>query len=309
MSEITHSWWPLKYRPSTIDEYVGNDAFITKVKGWINSGEINHLLLHSTVGGTGKTSAAWLIAKSIDADVLYINASKDNGIDIIRDKILPFASNMGFKSWKVVILDEAEGLTQNFQLALKATIEDYSITTRFILTTNNVDAILQPIRSRCSEFEINSPPRAKIAKRLQQILHNENISYDIKDIVNVVNDFYPDQRSMINYLQDNSIDGKFTYIGTVNNNEYGSMIVDLLISIKSAKDIFVEIRQLVADHKIKRFESIYKYLYDNIDTFANKSVGAVILAIADGQYKDVHVVDKEINFMAVIVNIINIIKG
>lgn len=308
---IENSWWAEKYRPTTIKDYVADPEFLSKIEGWIEKGEINHLLLYSEKSGTGKTTLAKMLANSLDADVMYINASSENNVDTVREKITTFVSTIGFARWKILILDEFPQFSLAGQSALNAVMETYSKHCRFIITGNYVEKILPSIRSRCTQFQIESPPKTAILKRMQYILDSENVTYENKDIAVVIKDFYPDQRSIINYLQDNSVGGKFNLSKSVAIiNDYCNSVIELLQSKKSAKDLFVEIRQLIANAKVRQFNDLFKILFEQLDSFTpDGKKGLVIIAIADAQYKDAFVTDKEINAMALIVNILNIIKG
>jgi DNA polymerase III delta prime subunit len=311
MSNLINSWWPEKYRPKNIDEYVGESEFKDKIRGWIDNDEINHLLLYSEKPGTGKTTCAKMIAASLDADVLYINASMENNIDMVREKITNFVSTIGFKKWKIVICDESDFLTANAQASMRAVLETFSKSSRFIFTANYVERLIPAIRSRCTQFQIQTPPKLQILNRMKFILDSENVKYADKDIATVIKEFYPDQRSIINYLQDNSFSGEFK-ISTQNIiiNDYVGKIVEIFKAGKDAKSMFTNIRQLIADSKVKQFNDLYRYLFDNLDEYAGDGKkGLIILSLAEGQYKDSLVIDKEINAMATIVNILNIIKG
>jgi replication factor C small subunit len=143
-----HTLWVEKYRPEELAGYVGNHAIIEKVRIYLESGDVPHLLFYGTAG-TGKTTLAKLIAKNIDCDLMYINASDENNVDTVREKIKSFASTIGFRQWKLIILDEADYLTPNAQAALRNLMETFSKTTRFILTCNYVEKIIDPIQSRC----------------------------------------------------------------------------------------------------------------------------------------------------------------
>lgn len=307
---IKNSWWAEKYRPTTVDEYVADPEFATKLRGWIEKGEIPHLLLYSEKSGTGKTTAAKLIASQLDADVLYINASDDNNIDTVRDTIKQFVSTVGFSRWKIVIGDEFSRFTPAGQSALNGIMETFSRNARFILTCNYIEQVLPSIQSRCTKFQIETPPKTAILKRLQFILESENVAYDVKDVATVIKELYPDQRSIINYLQDNSGTGTLVMsTAHIVKSEIGSAIVDELNSGQPSKTIFTKIRQIIADSKIRQFTEVYRYLFEHLDGYVpDGKRGMVILSIADYQYKDAFVVDKEINIMALIVNILNIIK-
>ncbi len=148
--------WVEAFRPDTLDGYIGNEHIIEKVRIFISNGDVPHLLFYGTAG-TGKTTLAKIIAGSVDADIMYINASDENSVDAVRDKIKRYASTVGFKRWKIIILDEADYLTPNAQAALRNLMETYSKTTRFILTCNYVEKIIDPIQSRCQTFAIMPP--------------------------------------------------------------------------------------------------------------------------------------------------------
>jgi len=309
---MQNNWWPEKYRPKTISDYVGNPTFVEKMELWLKNGEIPHLLLYSEKSGTGKTSAAKLIADALDADVMYINASNENSIDIVREKITSFVSVIGFNKWKIVICDEFSYFSLNAQSALNSILETYSKNCRFIFTANYIEKILPSIVSRCAAFEISTPPKVEILKRMCGILKQENIQYTEKEVAQVIKDFYPDQRIMINYLQDNSQTGTLKIpADNIVINDYCKLILAELTNTKQpVKTMFVNIRQIMADSKVRDFTDLYKHLYRKLDDYTiDGQKGLVILAIADGQYKDAFVVDKEINAMATITNIINIIKA
>jgi DNA polymerase III delta prime subunit len=310
MSNLKNSWWAEKYRPTELSEYVSDDEFKRKIEHWLEVGEINHLLLFSEKPGTGKTTIAKLIANKLDADVLYINASSENNVDMVREKITSFVSTIGFKRWKIVICDESDYLTINAQASLRNIIESFSKSSRFIFTCNHVERIHPAIRSRCTQFQIESPPKIEIAKRMKFILESENVKFSPKDLAVVITEFYPDQRSIINYLQDNSLNNELV-LSTQNIivNDYCNKIVEIFNSKATVKQIFNDVRQTIADSKIKYFNDLYRYLFDELDKYCGDGKkGLVILALAEGQYRDGLVIDKEINAMATIVNILNIIK-
>ena len=151
MNNTENTLWVEKYRPDTLEGYVGNEHILQKVKIYIENEDVPHLLLYGQAG-TGKTTLAKIITNQIDCDVMYINASDENSVDAVRDKIRGFASSMGFRKWKVVILDESDYLTPNAQAALRNLMETFSKTTRFILTCNYVEKVIDPIQSRCQTF-------------------------------------------------------------------------------------------------------------------------------------------------------------
>ena len=301
---MSNSLWVEKYRPDTLEGYVGNEHILEKVKIYIQNEDVPHLLLYGQAG-TGKTTLAKIITNQIDCDLMYINASDENSVDAVRDKIRGFASSMGFRKWKVIILDEADYLTPNAQAALRNLMETFSASTRFILTCNFVEKVIDPIQSRCQTFAITPPSKKDVAKRLNDILTTEGIEFEMSDLAFTVNSGYPDIRRVLNAAQRQVINGKLVIDkqSTLEAN-YTEKVVQELMSNNDAKTKFTNVRQIIADSGVKSFEPLYRTLYDRVDDYGKGKVGQTILNIADGQYKDAMVVDKEINVMAMMLNII-----
>jgi replication factor C small subunit len=296
--------WVEAFRPDTLEGYIGNEHIIEKVKIFIANGDVPHLLFYGTAG-TGKTTLAKIIAGSVDADVMYINASDENSVDAVRDKIKRYASTVGFRRWKIVILDEADYLTPNAQAALRNLMETYSKTTRFILTCNYVEKIIDPIQSRCQTFAITPPSKTDVAKRLVQVLEENGVKYDIKDVAAIINASYPDIRRAINAAQASVVNGVLQLDkASAFQANYMTEILETLCNARDKKAAFTKIRQIIADSKVKDFTALYTFLYDNLDAFAAGHIGPCILIIAEAQYKDASVVDKEINIMAMFINLI-----
>ena len=304
MAEVKkHDLWVEAFRPSTLDGYIGNESLIEKAKIWIANNELPHLLLYGTAG-TGKTTLAKILANALDSQIMYINASDTNSVDTVREQISRFASSVGFNRWKIVILDEFDFMTPNAMAALRNIMETYSKSTRFILTCNYVEKVIDPIQSRCQVFAITPPSKTEVAKRLVTVLESEGIEYDIKDVVAIINSSYPDIRRAINAAQGSVRDNKLQLdkASAIQAN-YMSEILEVLKNPKDKKVAFTKIRQIIADSKVKDFTPLYRFLYDSIDDFATGSIASVILVIAETQYQDATVVDKEINVMAMFVKI------
>ena len=304
MSNNENTLWVERYRPSGLEGYVGNEHIIQKVNIYIENNDVPHLLLHGEAG-TGKTTLAKIIVNAIDCDYLYINASDERGIDTLREKIRGFAASVGFKTWKVVILDESDYLTKDAQAALRNLMETFSKSTRFILTCNYPEKVIDPIQSRCQTFEIIPPTKKDVAKRLNDILINEGIQFEMQDLAVIVNSGYPDIRRVINAAQRQVINGKLVIDKQSSiESTYSEKIVDILKSGADTKNKFTQIRQILADSKVRDYTKLYSTLYERVDEYAGNKVGTTIVNIAEAQYKDSLVVDKEINVMAMFVNIL-----
>lgn len=297
--------WVEKYRPNQLADYIGNEHIKDKVKIYLDNEDVPHLLLAGPAG-TGKTTLAKLIASNLDCDLLYINASDENSIDVMRDKIKSFSSSIGFRKWRLVILDESDYITQNAQAALRNLMETFSKNCRFILTCNYVEKIIDPIQSRCQTFLVVPPSRKDVAVHIAKILTKENVSYTPEDLVTVINSGYPDIRRILNSCQRQVIEGNLV-IDKQSMVEAGYMdkILEVLKHNKDKKKAFAEIRQIIADSKVRDFTHLYKFLYDNLDEFAVGHIASVILIIAEHQALENQVVDKEINVAAMMVKLVN----
>jgi len=307
MEEIKNTLWVEKYRPSKLDSYIGNQHLRSKVKVYIESGDLPHLLLYGRAG-TGKTTLAKLLVNNIECDYLYINASDENSVDVVRDKVKNFASTLGFKEMKVIILDECDYITPNAQAALRNLMETFSKNCRFILTCNYVERIIDPIQSRCQSFQIIPPDRKEVAVHLNTILTKEGVKSDIEDIVTIVNGGFPDLRRVINAAQRQVVDGKLVIDeGMSIQNDYKNQVLEIL-KTQDKKNCFKNIRQLLADSKVTDFSDLFRLLFDTVDDWGRGHVAECILVLAQYQQSDAVVVDKEINIMAMFIEIIGKVK-
>ena len=307
MSEIKNSLWVEKYRPSNLDSYIGNEHLKSKVKVYLESGDLPHLLLYGRAG-TGKTTLAKLLVNNIDCDYLYINASDENSVEVVREKVKNFASTLGFQTMKVIILDECDYITPNAQAALRNLMETFSKHCRFILTCNYVERIIDPIQSRCQSFQIIPPDRKQVAVHLGNILTKEQVESEIEDIVTIVNGGYPDIRRVINASQRQVVGGKLVIDeGMAIQNDYKNQVLDIL-KTQDKKNSFKNIRQLLADSKGTDFSDLFRLLFDTVDDWGRGHVAECILILAQYQQSDAVVVDKEINIMAMFIEIIGKVK-
>ena len=312
MSDVKHTLWVEKYRPDNLDSYIGNEHLKSKIKLYLENGDLPHLLLYGRAG-TGKTTLAKLLVNNIECDHLYINASDENSVDVVRNKVRNFASTIGFKDMKVIILDECDYITPNAQAALRNLMETFSKHTRFILTCNYVERIIDPIQSRCQSFQIVPPSRKEVAVHLTSILKEEEADFEMDDVATLVNGGYPDIRRVINFAQRQIVDGKLSIDQNnlvavdLNVNVFSSQIVNVL-KAESKKDAFVTIRKMLADNQISDFADLFRLLYDEVDDYGKGHIAECILTIAKYQLSDAQVVDKEINAMAMLIELLGVIK-
>jgi replication factor C small subunit len=296
-----HSLWIEKYRSETLEQYIGNDAIKDRIADCIAKNDIPHFIFSGTAG-TGKTTLAKLIVNNIKCDYLYLNASDENGIDMIREKVKGFASSASFNPIKVVILDEADFLTQPAQAALRNIIEEYSMNTRFILTCNYVERLIEPLQSRCELHILKPPTKGAVAKHIcTNILDAEGVTYEMSDVAKVINEFYPDVRSIIKVLQSNVKDSKLT-ITTLDDN-WCKQLVQILN--KRDTKAWYQIRQLVADAQVDDFQIAYRYMFDNLAEFSYGHDAEISVILDDFIWRAGVVPDKEINAMACIAKILD----
>jgi len=299
-----HTLWIEKYRSENLEQYIGNDAVKTRIAGCIAKNDIPHFLFAGTAG-TGKTTLAKLIVKNIQCDYLYINASDENGIDIIRDKVKGFASTSTFQPLKVVILDEADFLTQPAQAALRNLIEEYSVTTRFILTCNYIERLIEPLQSRCEIHILKPPTKGDVAKHVcTNILDVEEVKYEIADVATIIKEYYPDVRSIIKVLQQNVRDSKLS-IAALNIN-WTKQLIQILK--KRDKDAWYQVRQLVADAQVDDFQVAYKYMFEQLPEFSYGHDAELSVVLDEHIWRAGVVPDKEINFAAAIAKILETTK-
>ena len=296
-----------KYRPSKLENYVGNENIKNSISKYLDQNDIQNLIFYGPAG-TGKTTLAKLCVQNLNCDHLYINASDERGIETIRDKVQGFASVASFKPLKVVILDEADFLTIQAQASLRNIIETFSRTTRFIMTCNFVERIIDPLQSRCQVLKIVPPTKKDVAKHLNWILQQESIEHDINDLVPLVNQYYPDLRKCINTIQFSTQENtlKLDKSILVSSNYIDKVINALSEGSKYNKiDCYNDIRQIIADANVDDFDELFKALYERASEYLQNKEGTASILINEHQYKANFRIDKEINTMSLIQNLIN----
>lgn len=301
--------WVERYRPKTLNEYVFKDAKQKKiVEQWIKEGSIPHLLFHGSAG-TGKTTLAKVLIHDLgveDADVLYINASRDNGVDMIRERITRFGSSMPWGEFKIILLDEADYISPNGQAALRGVMEEYHSVVRFILTCNYANRIIPAVKSRLQEFHITNQDQTDFTARVAEILINEGVEVDLDTIDSYVRATYPDLRKTINSVQQNVTDGKLTppESSTDLASDWRLQMVGLFREKKLR-----EARQLICNNATPEdYDDIYKFLYRNLDFFGSddSTQDAAIVVIRNGMVKHTQVADPEINLAATMIELENL---
>lgn len=306
MDRSKETIWVEKYRPETLDTYIGNEAMKAQFARYIADQDVPHLLL---VGppGTGKTTAAKILLSQIPSDTLRLNASLDNNIDTVRTRIASFASTLSFteNQLKLIFLDEFDGFTLPAQNGLRGYMEKYPKNVRFILTANHVERIIDPIQSRSQVFKIVPPSKTDVAKHVAKILKGEGVEFDIPSLKLIVDAHFPDIRRIIGDCQRQSVGGKLSVDQQSLIESDGKLkLVEILKSDLPITKQIAALRQLIADSNIRDFSDVYRLLYDRVTEIAPKNIPAAILAIGKGQLQDSQVVDKEINMICTLIELI-----
>jgi replication factor C small subunit len=298
--------WVEKYRPKKITQYVFRDEHQrNQVQTWVKEGSIPHLLF-SGAAGIGKTTLAKVLCNELgieEFDLLEINASRENNVETVRDKIINFVQMMPFGPFKVVLLDEADYLTPNAQAILRGVMETYSSTSRFILTCNYPNRIIPAIHSRCQGFHVEKTDQTEFTARVATILVEENVEFDLDTLDTYVKVTYPDLRKCINMVQQN-VNNNVLVAPTTGDAGGADYKVEMVELFKKGK--IKEARKLLcASARPEEIEDIYRWMYDNLDLFGkdDETKDQALLIIKQGLVDHTLIADPEINLAAVLVKL------
>jgi len=298
--------WTEKYRPDALNDYVFRDsAQKNQVQGWVDSGAIPHLLFSGSPG-VGKTTLAKILIKQLginEYDILEINASRENSVDNVREKITNFVATMPFGEFKIVLLDEADYISPNGQAALRGVMETYASTARFILTCNYPNKVIPALHSRCQGFHIDKIDTTEFTARIATVLVTEQVEIDIDTLDSYVKATYPDLRKCLNLVQMNTVDGKLLKPQESDNAtaDYRLAVVDLF---KQGK-IMDARKMLCSQVRPEEMDEVFRWMYDNLELWGNTQdkQDAAILVIAKGLRAIPLVADQEINLSATLVEL------
>lgn len=298
--------WVDKYRPNKLDGYVWRDnAQRKQVESWITEKSIPHLLLTGTPG-IGKTTMAKMLVNELgvqDADVMEVNASRETGIDFIRNKIIPFISSIAWGPFKVVLLDEADRLSPQAQDSLKGIIEQYSAYARFILTCNNANMVVPALHSRCQQFHFNKLDQTEFTARAATILVGEDVEFDLETLDLYVSSTYPDLRKCINLLQQNTNNNQ---LHSPHKEDAGSLDYKFeMVELFKAGKISEARKLLCSKARPEEMNDIYRWMYDNVEVFGKDEAtqNKAILIIKQGLVDHTLVSDVEINLAATLIRL------
>jgi replication factor C small subunit len=293
--------WTEKYRPKDLDGYVFRDqAQKEQVATWVKEKAIPHLLF-SGAPGVGKTTLAKILIHQLeidDYDVLEINASRENSVDTIRDKISGFVQTMPFGDFKVVLLDEADYISPNGQAALRGVMETYHASARFILTCNYPNRVIPALHSRCQGFHIERIDQTEFTARMAKVMLEEGVEFELDVLDTYVKATYPDLRKCLNTCQMNSTSGK---LDKPHGDEGGSQEYKLEVVTMFKAGKIKEARQLLCKNaRPEEMEDMFRWMYDNLDLWgqSDEQRDAAIIVIRNGLVNHAMVADPEINLSA-----------
>jgi len=301
--------WVEKYRPKTIEECILPESTKNMFRDFLNKGEIPNMLLAGPPG-IGKTTVAKALCNELGVDYYVINGSDEGRfLDTVRNNAKNFASTVSLSSsakHKVIIIDEADNTTNDVQLLLRASIEEFNRNCRFIFTCNYKNKIIEPLHSRCAviDFSLKGKEKASLAgsffKRLQDILDAEGVGFDQKVLAELINKHFPDWRRVLNECQRYSVSGNID-AGILAT--FSDLAVNDLVKNLKEKN-FPEVRKWVVSNLDNDTTVLLRRIYDALySALENNSVPAAVLVLAKYQYQAAFVADQEINMLACLTEI------
>lgn len=301
--------WTEKYRPQTLTDYVfRDDDQRQQVKGWVKSGAIPHLLFSGSPG-VGKTTLAKILINELgidEYDVLEINASRENSVDTIREKITGFVQTMPFGQFKVVLLDEADYISPNGQAALRGVMETYHASARFILTCNYPNRVIPALHSRCQGFHIERVDVTEFTARIATVLVTEGIEFDLDTLDTYVKATYPDLRKCLNTCQMNSTDKTLTAPNS-SDSQMRDWKIDAVALFKAGN--ILDARKLMCSSvRPEEMEEVFRWMYDNLELWSKdpEKQDQAIVVIRNGLVNTSFVADQEINLAATLIELANL---
>lgn len=301
--------WTEKYRPQTLTDYVfRDDDQRQQVKGWVKSGAIPHLLFSGSPG-VGKTTLAKILINELGIDgydVLEINASRENSVDTIREKITGFVQTMPFGQFKVVLLDEADYISPNGQAALRGVMETYHASARFILTCNYPNRVIPALHSRCQGFHIERVDVTEFTARIATVLVTEGIEFDLDTLDTYVKATYPDLRKCLNTCQMNSTDKTLTAPNS-SDSQMRDWKIDAVALFKAGN--ILDARKLMCSSvRPEEMEEVFRWMYDNLELWSKdpEKQDQAIVVIRNGLVNTSFVADQEINLAATLIELANL---
>jgi len=307
--QLVSKLWVEKYRPKTIEDMVLPSNIENMCRKFIENNECSNLLLQSVTPGTGKTSLSKVLCNELNAHSLYLNISEKRNLDTLREDVRGFASGKNFAGRRrILILDEMEGMNPIAQAALRGMLEELSVNASFIMTCNNVNNVIKPLREgRTFELSMDyhnkdtiKELKPKIAKRLIKILKEEKVEFEVEALKNLIENNFPSVRTMISLLHSYSLQFGKIDNGINCNSAIDNQLVDLILEKK-----FNDSRAFIKEHALD-YPHVYKYLFENLVPKIDRDKrGNVVLAIAEAD--KAYSSNPEIHFAAMLVNIFEII--